>query len=89
MMIALTAAFVAAFPVNRYLIDKGKGHALTHRFHLADHPSAWGAVMNTSTLAAGVIGFLLGGLVVSVAAELEDDSPAPPSHSPSSHPLRH
>ena len=33
MMIALTAAFIAAFPVNRYLIDKGKGHALTHRFH--------------------------------------------------------
>jgi hypothetical protein len=33
MIIALAAAFVAAFPVNRYLIDKGKGHALTHRFH--------------------------------------------------------
>ena len=39
MMIALTAAFIAAFPVNRYLIDKGKGHALTHQFHQAhdDH----------------------------------------------------
>lgn len=35
--------------------------------------------MNTNTLAAGVIGFLLGGLVVSIAAELEDDAP-PPSH---------
>ena len=38
--------------------------------------------MNTTTLAAGVIGFLLGGLTVSIAAELEDD-PAPekpPSH---------
>jgi Domain of unknown function (DUF4396) len=33
MMIALTAAFVAAFPVNRYLIARGKGHALTHQFH--------------------------------------------------------
>ena len=33
MMISLTAAFVAAFPVNRYLIDRGKGHALTHQFH--------------------------------------------------------
>ena len=29
--------------------------------------------MNTNTLAAGVIGFLLGGLTVSIAAELEDD----------------
>jgi hypothetical protein len=36
MMIALLAAFIAAFPVNRYLIDKGKGHALTHRFHDVD-----------------------------------------------------
>ena len=35
MIIALTAAFIAAFPVNRYLIDKGKGHALTMQFH--DH----------------------------------------------------
>ena len=32
MMIALSVAFVAAFPVNRYLIDKGKGHALTHEY---------------------------------------------------------
>ncbi len=38
MMIALAAAFLAAFPVNRYLIDKGKGHALTHQYqHGADH----------------------------------------------------
>ena len=28
--------------------------------------------MDTKTLAAGVIGFLLGGLVVSIAAELEN-----------------
>ncbi len=38
--------------------------------------------MNTSTLAAAVIGFLLGGLTVSIAAELEDDPEPtrPPSH---------
>ncbi len=36
MMIALTAAFIAAFPVSRYLIDKGKGHALTHQYHHGD-----------------------------------------------------
>lgn len=35
--------------------------------------------MNTNVLAAGVIGFLLGGLTVSVAAELEND-PRPPTH---------
>lgn len=36
--------------------------------------------MNTHTLAAGVVGFLLGGLVVSIAAELEDDGAEAPSH---------
>jgi hypothetical protein len=35
LIIALVAAFLAAFPVNRYLIDRGKGHALTHQFHEA------------------------------------------------------
>ena len=30
MAISLAAAFVAAYPVNRYLLQRGKGHALTH-----------------------------------------------------------
>lgn len=39
MILALSAAFVAAFPVNRYLIDRGKGHALHHAHHdHHDHP---------------------------------------------------
>jgi hypothetical protein len=33
MMVSLAAAFVAAFPVNRFLLARGKGHALTHQFH--------------------------------------------------------
>jgi hypothetical protein len=37
MMIALSAAFLAAFPVNRYLIDRGKGHALHHHAHGSEH----------------------------------------------------
>ena len=28
---ALAVAFVAAFPVNRYLISRGKGHAVVHK----------------------------------------------------------
>ena len=40
--------------------------------------------MNTNTLAAGIIGFLLGGLTVSVAAELEKDDAPAPSHGSSS-----
>lgn len=30
---ALAVAFVAAFPVNRWLISRGKGHALVHDQH--------------------------------------------------------
>ena len=45
MMLALAAAFVAAFPVNRYLLTKGKGHALTmaaggHEHHDHDQGDA-------------------------------------------------
>ena len=40
--------------------------------------------MNTTTLAGALVGFLLGGLTVSIAAELEEDSP-PPAHGSSSH----
>jgi hypothetical protein len=31
--LALAIAFVAAFPVNRYLIERGRGHAVAHRYH--------------------------------------------------------
>lgn len=37
MIIALSAAFWAAFPVNRYLIDRGRGHALHHGAHTDHH----------------------------------------------------
>ena len=30
---ALAVAFVIAFPVNRYLIARGKGHAVVHQHH--------------------------------------------------------
>jgi hypothetical protein len=36
LVIALMAAFVSAFPVNRYLLRRGKGHALTHE-HMHHH----------------------------------------------------
>ncbi len=31
--LALAVAFVAAFPVNRYLIARGRGHAVVHQYH--------------------------------------------------------
>jgi hypothetical protein len=34
---ALAVAFVAAFPVNRYLIIRGKGHAVVHQYHHGGH----------------------------------------------------
>jgi hypothetical protein len=30
---ALTVAFFAAYPVNKYLLSRGKGHALLHEHH--------------------------------------------------------
>jgi Domain of unknown function (DUF4396) len=34
----LAIAFVITVPVNRWLIARGKGHALVHEFHHAGHP---------------------------------------------------
>ena len=72
MMLALTVAFFAAWPVNRYLLARGKGHALTHGFHGAEPTGAPSAHpgLATSTLVAAITSFMLGGLVVSIA----DDS---------------
>ncbi|MBL8159009.1 DUF4396 domain-containing protein [Candidatus Saccharibacteria bacterium] len=37
MSLALVAAFAAAYPVNRYLLQRGKGHALVHAQHDHNH----------------------------------------------------
>ncbi len=74
MMIALTAAFFAAYPVNRYLLNRGKGHALTHEYHHGSQtPSGARRFIpsfSSGALAAAIIAFMLGGLVVSIADEL-------------------
>ena len=33
MAVALAIAFAAAFPINHYLIARGKGHAVVHEYH--------------------------------------------------------
>jgi hypothetical protein len=73
MPISLAVAFVAAFPVNRYLLSRGKGHALMHEYHGSDPaPGARRFVpdLSTATLVAVIVAFTMGGLTVSVADEL-------------------
>jgi hypothetical protein len=74
MMIALTAAFVAAYPVNRYLLARGKGHALTHHYHHGTEATGWRRSipsLGTGALTAIIVAFLLGGLVAAAAPEAE------------------
>ena len=71
LVIALSAAFVAAYPVNLWLLGRGKGHALTHDYHGAEAASGWRRLIPTiatSTLVVGILAFALGGLLVSLAA---------------------
>src|SRR5918992_6122361 len=35
--VALAVAWVVTFPVNRWLIARGRGHAVAHQYHHADH----------------------------------------------------
>lgn len=84
MMIALIAAFFAAYPVNRYLLHRGKGHALTHQYHHGTGEVTGGRrfipVFSTGALVAAITAFILGGFVVSVADDLAAASPLPPAH---------
>jgi hypothetical protein len=70
MMLSFVAAFAAAYPVNRWLLLRGKGHALTHEYHGAA-PAAgvrrFIPSFGTGALAATLVAFMLGGLLVAVA----------------------
>jgi hypothetical protein len=74
MMIALTTAFFAAYPVNRYLLQRGKGHALLHQYPQGTTEAVGVRRLipsfPTSTLVAVLVAFMLGGLVVSIADEV-------------------
>jgi len=71
MMLSLVAAFTAAVPVNRYLLQRGKGHALTHDYHGADGALAgWRRFIpafGTVALASVILAFMLGALLVAIA----------------------
>lgn len=84
MMIALTAAFLAAYPVNRYLLQRGKGHALTHAHHGGQHEPRGARRLipsfGTGALVAVIVAFMVGGLVVSAASELGEPEPERSGH---------
>lgn len=88
MPISLFVAFLAAYPVNRYLLQRGKGHALTHEHHGAAEGPVEGArrfipSLPTTTLVAVLAAFMIGGLTVSIADDLsKNDSShsAPMNH---------
>lgn len=85
---ALFVAFWAAYPVNRYLIERGKGHALIHAQHSSDHShehhhhahhehanhdmAPQQHTMDNRPLLYAIIAFLLGGLLVATAATTFD-----------------
>ena len=74
MAASLLVAFAAAYPVNRALLLRGKGHALTHGLH-GDGGEVRGARRFIPDLPAGVLAavitaFIAGGLLVSLADEL-------------------
>jgi uncharacterized cupredoxin-like copper-binding protein len=74
MTVALTAAFIAAYPVNRYLLGRGKGHALTHHYMHGAQPADWRRFipsLGSGALAAVIVAFMLGGLVVAGASGLD------------------
>jgi hypothetical protein len=83
MMVALTAAFFAAYTVNRYLLQRGRGHAPTHGYHGAAAAAGLRRFLptfTTATLVAAIAAFMLGGLVVASAAEIGDAGQTAPAH---------
>lgn len=64
MAISLTIAFFAAWPVNRALLRRGKGHAVTH------HALGEDAAMDNRPLLIGISAFLLGGFIASIGSLL-------------------
>lgn len=74
MPVSLGVAFLVAFPVNRALLQRGKGHALTHEHHGSSAPVTGARrfvpALSTGLLVAVIAGFMVGGLTVSIADEI-------------------
>lgn len=81
MPLSLAAAFVVAYPVNRYLLQQGKGHALTHQHHdstgVVTGARRFIPTFRTGALVAVIAAFMVGGFTVSVADDLSSDRSEP------------
>src|SRR4051812_43067642 len=71
---ALAVAFVAAVPVNRWLIARGRGHAAVHRtgVHGGPNPRLVGAIL--------AVAFLFGTTVLVAEALDTDEAHSNPAH---------
>ncbi|GAB2471822.1 DUF4396 domain-containing protein [Jatrophihabitans fulvus] len=72
MLISLSIAYTAAFPVNRALLRRGRGHAVTHGAHedAPDDVAAWRRRIpapSPATLAVVIVAFMLGGWLAAAA----------------------
>lgn len=59
MSIAFLVGFAVAYPVNKVLLNKGKGHAITHEA-IGHHE------MNNAPLMFGLVAFMFGGFIVAM-----------------------
>lgn len=69
---ALAVAFVAAFPVNRHLIARGRGHAVVHAYHGDGDSKSSPAPPSRSLYALGAGAIAVTVVVTTVAAILVD-----------------
>ena len=80
MTFALGVAYLVAYPVNRLLLKRGKGHAIVQRFH---HGAEAGDVqgwrrripqVSSAALAGFILAFMLGGFTAAVGAQLSEET---------------
>jgi len=80
MTFALDIAYLVAYPVNRVLLKRGKGHAIVQRYHHggeAGEASAWRRRipnLSPAALAGFTLAFMLGGSTAAVGAQLSEQS---------------
>ena len=76
MTFALGVAYLVAYPVNRLLLKRGRGHAIVQEYHHggeAGEAKGWRRripQVSSATLAAVILAFMLGGFTAAVGAQL-------------------